>query len=924
MDAEQWNHAKDIFAAALDREPAERDVFVRDACGADEVLRAEVESLLSAYSTSDGLSLPPWQGMAGAGSVAEGTIIGPYGLIRKLGEGGMGQVWLAEQTEPVRRHVALKLLGVGFFDDAALRRFQAERQSLAMMDHPAIAKVFDAGATPDGQPFFVMEYVHGPSITSYCNRNRLTIRQRLELLLAACEGVQHAHQKMVIHRDLKPANLLVVEVDGKPTPRIIDFGLAKAAAPRFDDRMMLTQVGSFVGTPGYMSPEQADPSTRDVDTRTDVYSLGAVLYELLIGTLPFDTDQTRPLDEVLRQLREEDPPRPSARIDTVLPTVAAERGTEPRILIRQLRGDLDSIAMRALERDRDRRYGSPVELAADITRYLQNQPVVARPAGRSYRLRKYVRRHRLGVAAAAVIAILTATSAIVQAIELRRTTRERDRANRISDVMTSMFRVADPSEARGNSVTAREILDRAAADIETSLAQDPSLQAQMMDVMGTVYSSLGLYSRAQPLLERAVQIWTRTTGPDGPSALISRHNLADTLGRRGRYADSERLERATLDASRRVFGPVHPNTLRSMASLAISIENAGRLQEAEQLNRKAVDLARKALGDDDSDTLRATNSLGTVLQREARFTEAEKYHAEVLQRRRRVLGPENPQTLITMQGLAGDFRGQGKFVEAEALDREVLAIRRRIFGDAHQHTLSSRLDLARDIARQNRYAEAERLNRESLGIARRALGSEHPDTVSLMINLALNLQSQKRYAESEQLNRTAVEIDRRVLGQEHQYTLAATINLSVDLIRQGKYGEAEELARRALETSRRTVGPEHPNTLNDMDVLLECLVREHRYADAEAPAREILAVRRRLSGRDDAKAADAAYNLAIVLAGEGKRDDAVAVLGEAVQHGLRREKLIGMPGDRDLAPLRSSAAFKALVDASGTTPRPLR
>src|SRR5262245_6560344 len=354
MDAEQWNKAKDIFAAALAVDPSSREAFVRNACGPDETLRVELESLLSAYETSGGLSRPVW--FDAHGVVVEGKTIGPYRLIRKLGEGGMGQVWLAEQSAPVRRVVALKLVRVGIYDDAVLRRFQAERQSLAMMDHPAIAKVFDAGATADGQPFFVMEYVQGSPITEYCDRQHLTIGARLELLLAACDGVQHAHQKAIIHRDLKPANLLVVEVDGKPTPRIIDFGLAKAATPQ-PDEPMFTRIGSFVGTPGYMSPEQADPHVYDVDTRTDVYALGAVLYELLTGTLPFETREKRSIDEVLRRLREDDPPAPSTKIEsTAASTVAEARGTEARALVRTLRGDLDAIALKALERDRARRY----------------------------------------------------------------------------------------------------------------------------------------------------------------------------------------------------------------------------------------------------------------------------------------------------------------------------------------------------------------------------------------------------------------------------------------------------------------------------------------------------------------------------------------------------------------------------------------
>ena len=435
------------------------------------------------------------------GSAAAPKSVGDYRLVKKLGEGGMGQVWLAEQTAPVRRQVALKLIRAGMFDEALLQRFQSERQSLALMDHPTIAKIFDAGTTPDGQPYFVMEYVPGVPITEYCDQKRLSVAARLELFIKVSEGVQHAHQKAIIHRDLKPPNILVVDVDGKPMPRIIDFGLAKATTPQLAGETMFTQVGAFVGTPGYMSPEQTDSGVQDVDTRTDVYSLGVVLYVLLTGSLPFDTKQWKkqPLHEVLRHLREDDPPRPSAKIgiEKVSSHSNAQlRGVQPKQLANLLHGDLDWIIMKALEKDRARRYGTPSELAGDITRYLRHEPVTARPASKSYRLQKYVRRHRVGVAVAAGLLFLLAGFAVAQEVQLRRivqerdrTARERDRANRITEFMTSMFKVSDPSEARGNSVTAREILDKASEDIDSGLARDPELQAQLTHLMAQFTTS---------------------------------------------------------------------------------------------------------------------------------------------------------------------------------------------------------------------------------------------------------------------------------------------------------------------------------------------------------------------------------------------------------------------------------------------------
>ena len=664
---------------------------------------------------------------------ASAGLIGPYQLLEKLGEGGMGQVWLAEQTSPVKRRVALKLIRSGIYDSAVARRFESERQSLAIMEHPAIAKVFDAGSTPGGQPFLVMEYVAGLPITGYCDQKKLKIRERLELFVQVCEGVQHAHQKAIIHRDLKPSNILVVEVDGKSAPRIIDFGIAKAISQHGTDQTLLTRGGTPMGTPGYMSPEQADPSLGDVDTRTDVYSLGVVLYELLAGAHPFDARQwqKQPFDEILRRIREEDPPNPSTKLSREKETsdVTAEmRGTEPKQLVTLLRGDLDWITMKALDKDRTRRYGTPSELAADIGRYLRNEPVAARPATAGYRLQKYVRRHRVAVAAAGGLALLLVAFAAMQAAQIRRITRERDRANRITDFMTHMFKVSQPSEARGNTISAREILDKASHDIDTGLAKDPELQAQMMDLMGNVYTNLGLYQRGDSLLTRAVETRKRVLGPMKPDTLKSMGSLAWTLQREGRYAEAEKLGRETLDLQRRVLGPENTDALRSASDLSWTLYEEGQYAESEKLLRETLDVQRRVLGPENPETLQTRSDLGWTLGEEGRYAEAEKMERETLDIRRRTLGPEHPDTQTSMNNLAGILEWEGHYADADNLFRELIDLDRRVRGPEHPDTLIAMNNLANVLGYEGRYAEAAQLQEETLEVQRRVLGPENLGT----------------------------------------------------------------------------------------------------------------------------------------------------------------------------------------------------
>jgi non-specific serine/threonine protein kinase/serine/threonine-protein kinase len=708
---------------------------------------------ISALSGDPFADAPPaaiWQ--------AKGSI-GPYQLLELIGTGGMGEVWLAEQTQPVHRRVALKLIKAGMDTGEVVARFQYERQALAQMDHPNIAKVFDAGSTPQGRPYFVMDYITGIPITDYCDQHKLTLRERLELFVQVCEGVQHAHQKAVIHRDLKPSNILVSEVNGKPLPRIIDFGVAKATAQRLTADTLFTRAGAVLGTPAYMSPEQAGSAGLDVDTRTDVYSLGVVLYELLVGARPLAFDKLA-FDEILRRLREQEAPRPSTKLRTLggqSGITAQNRGSDPPALARQLRGDLDAIALKALEKDRLRRYATPSDLAADVVRYLRHEPVSAHPASPLYRAGKYVRRHGVGVAVAGGLLLLLIAFGVAQGLQLRRTTLERDRADRITAFMTGMFKVSDPSAARGSNVTAREILDKASKEIGAGLARDPQTQAQMMHVMGEVYDNLGLYPQAQALLTEAAGIRRRVLGPRDPATLASLSKLSWTLMEQGLDAEAEKLARETLDLQRRVLGPDHQDTLTSMNTLAGALSAEGRRADAEKLLRDTLDI------------------------------------------RRRVMGPEHPATLIAMTNLAELLNAEGRPAEAEKLQRETLDILRRVSGPEDTATLTSMMRLAGVLLSEGSYAEAEKLNREALDIRRRIWGPDHPDTLQVMSNLAVVIYAQGRYAEAEKLQRETLDIQRRVLGVSHPYTAISIYNLGCMSAHTGNRDRALALLREAVD-----------------------------------------------------------------------------------------------------------------------------
>ena len=777
MNTARWERTKEILDEALKLDFESRREYLNAACGEDEELHAELESLIASYEQAgtDFLSaaadlLTLTSGVDSSPQLRGGEMVGAYRLIEEIGRGGMGEVWLAEQQRPIRRRVAIKLIRAGFDSHEVVTRFESERQALALMDHPAIAKVFDAGSTPQGLPYFVMEYVIGVPITEYCDKHKLTMRQRLELFVRVCEGVQHAHQKAIIHRDLKPSNILVGEVDGKPMPRIIDFGVAKATSQQLTPDAMYTRVGSILGTPGYMSPEQADSAGLDVDTRTDVYSLGVVLYELLVAELPLDFAKL-PLDEALRRLRNEDVPRPSTKLRTLRAKsdiTAQNRGADVPTLSRLLKGDLDAIALKALDKARGRRYATPLEMAADIGRYLNNEPVMARQASAAYRAGKYVRRHRMGVSVAAAVMVLLVGFAVAQMVQLRRITRERDRADRLGSFMTGVFRVSDPSQARGNSVTARELLDKAAGDIDRSLASDPELQARMMYTMATTYSGLGLYERARSLLQRAVEIQRRVLGTRAPDTLRSQRLLAMALRLMDRSEEAEKLIRPTVEADRQVFGAEGSETLLARDALASALARQDRLAEAEKVQRETLDIQRRVLGPAHQDTLLSMNNLAGILQAEERYAEAGHVLREAIPLERQTLGPEHPDTLRTTLNLAKIMMWQHRPADAEKLHRELLAVQRRVLGPDHIDTLTTLLDLGEDVYDQHRYKEAEAIQQEALDQLVRTFGSMDRETIRAQSSLALTLGHESAYDQAVNLQREAArntqKNDRRLLG----------------------------------------------------------------------------------------------------------------------------------------------------------------
>jgi serine/threonine protein kinase/tetratricopeptide (TPR) repeat protein len=693
-----------------------------------------------------------------------GTRIGPYKLLQQIGEGGMGVIYMAEQETPIRRRVALKVIKAGMDTDQVVARFEAERQALALMDHPNIAHVLDAGATESGRLFFVMELVHGVPITEYCDQAQLTTRERLELFVPVCQAIQHAHQKGIIHRDLKPSNVLVTLHDGKPVPKVIDFGVAKAISQRLTERTMFTQFGSVVGTLEYMSPEQAEWSGLDIDTRSDIYALGILLYELLTGTTPLERAKLHQARyaEILKRIKEEEPPRPSTRLRAskeTLASIAARRRTEPAKLAKLVRGELDWIVMKALEKDRTRRYETANGLARDIERYLHDEPVEACPPSATYRLRKLARKYRAAVVTLAGFAAVILIAAIASTLlAIRATTAERLASQRLAESevvsrrLVDIFRRPDPSQD-GREVKVVDLLDQAARDLDTEFPGNSKIKGALLHTLGETYDGLGLYDRAAELLTKALSVRQAALGPDDPETLKSMSGLAATYIQCGRTSEAiPRLEEVfRLQKAKR--GPDDRDTLRSMSYLAWAYLEVRRV-EATSLSEEAFRLYKAKYGPDDPETLYSMFAVAMCYQLTGRPFEAIPLFAEALEIRKANFGPDDLGTLQSMSGLAGAYLEADRLDEAIRLSGEALEPSKAKRGPDHPDTLITMAihagALGRKHLQQKEYAEAEPLLRQNL--------SRHeawrPNDWSRFHRESLlgeSLLGQKKYADAEPL-----------------------------------------------------------------------------------------------------------------------------------------------------------------------------
>ncbi|MDW8262042.1 MAG: serine/threonine-protein kinase [Phycisphaerales bacterium] len=763
--------------------------------------------------------------------------VGAYRIIRLIGAGGMGEVYEAEQERP-RRRVALKVMRSTRLTSALLRRFEYEAEWLGRLDHPGIARIYEAGATETADgfvPYFALELIEGKRLDKWVTAANPSIPQRIRLLIDICQAVHHAHQRGLIHRDLKPANILVT-ADGKP--KILDFGVARALGDRAapGEAMAQTLDGALVGTVQYMSPEQASGDLRELDTRSDVYALGVMAYELLSGRRPYETRGV-PLPRALELIRTAEAPLLSS-VD------------------RQFRGDLEAIVAKALEKEKHRRYPSAADLAADLQRYLDNRPVLARPQTSFYKFCKFARR-RKGVFFATSIVLVTILSAFVmtsvalireqrarraEAEQYRAAQRSAEAVEEVNRFLVDLLGSATPDVAQGRELTVREMLDDAAEKLEGRFPGSPQVQSILHHTLAQSYISLGLSASALPHARRALELMENLahTNDEQEYLLTVRGTIAAALSYLGQHRESEAMARQLVAEYSRRFGPEHPRTLKMQTNLASNLARLNRFEDAATLLWKTVEATRRTLGPDHVDTIAAANNLGDSLLRLGQTAEAESLLRDIRQRAAHHLGEDHPQTLFARLQLATAVETRGNYTEAETELRALVPAFRRVFGEQHQHTIDAIHGLAMLLARTGRAPEAIPLMQQALQANEARLGPDHPDTMLSLSNLGFALNQAKRSPEAAEVHRQCLERRRRVLGEDHVQTLTSMNNLAGALEDSGNPDAAEPLYRQVVEGRRRVLGPSHPATLRAMNNLAGLLSENGRPHEARPIFEEIM------------------------------------------------------------------------------------